>query len=250
MLETVGNAVAVSPDIPLMRAAGRNAVVDRGVEDQTHHPPLGPAAMISSYLLAPRERVSPDRRLTTRSADCPGRRHDARPGDVPVPAEAHRGSDHGAADARDPHRAGGAVAPGQPRPAAAARSPGLGAGAPRLSGISGSDLGAITGSASLYFSALVSMPFVPGHEVVGELLDDCGDLPKGTRVVLDSVLACAARGVDPCPGCAAGQQNRCDHVTVGGLRPGLQTGFCADTGGGWGAELVAHRSQLHAVPDG
>ena len=90
----------------------------------------------------------------------------------------------------------------------------------------------------------------PGHEVVGVLLDDCGDLPKGTRVVLDSVLGCAARGVDLCPGCAAGQHNRCDHVTVGQLRPGLQTGFCADTGGGWGAELVAHRSQLHAVPDG
>ncbi len=127
--------------------------------------------------------------------------------------------------------------------------PGWARVAPRLSGISGSDLAAITGSASLYFTALISMPFVPGHEVVGVLRDDCGDLPEGTRVVLDSVLGCAARGIDLCRGCAAGQQNRCNHVTVGGLSPGLQTGFCADTGGGWGAELVAHRSQLHAVPD-
>ena len=71
----------------------------------------------------------------------------------------------------------------------------------RLSGICGSDLGAVTGShVSLYFSALVSMPFVPGHEVVGELLDDCDDLPVGTRVVLDPVLSCAARGVEPCTG--------------------------------------------------
>jgi threonine dehydrogenase-like Zn-dependent dehydrogenase len=34
------------------------------------------------------------------------------------------------------------------------------------------------------------------------------------------------------------------------VAPGLQTGYCTDTGGGWSAMLVAHRSQLHAVPDG
>lgn len=121
---------------------------------------------------------------------------------------------------------------------------------PRLAGICGSDLGAITGSTSLYFSAVVSMPFVPGHEVVGDLLDDCGDLPAGSRVVLDPVLSCAARGVEPCESCADGATNRCDRITVGHLSPGLQTGYCADTGGGWGGMLVAHRSQLHPVPDG
>jgi threonine dehydrogenase-like Zn-dependent dehydrogenase len=36
---------------------------------------------------------------------------------------------------------------------------------------------------------------------------------------------------------------------AGHLSPGVQTGFCADTGGGWSDELVAHRSQLHPVPD-
>lgn len=120
---------------------------------------------------------------------------------------------------------------------------------PRLSGICGSDLGALYGSTGLYFSALVSMPFVPGHEVVGELQDDCGDLPRGTRVVIDPVLTCAARGVELCGSCSSGRTNLCDRVTVGHVSPGLQTGFCADTGGGWSAQLVAHRSQLHAVPD-
>lgn len=125
---------------------------------------------------------------------------------------------------------------------------------PLLSGICGSDLGVVTGSTSLYFSALVSMPFVPGHEVVGELLDDATDhsgapLPRGTRVVIDPVLACAARGLAPCPSCASGRTNLCDHVTVGHVSPGLQTGFCRDTGGGWGEQLVVHSSQLHAVPD-
>jgi threonine dehydrogenase-like Zn-dependent dehydrogenase len=120
---------------------------------------------------------------------------------------------------------------------------------PLLSGICGSDLGALSGRTSLYFSALVSMPFVPGHEVVAELLDDCGDLAAGTRVVVDPVLTCAARGVEPCEACETGRTNRCERITVGHLKPGLQTGFCADTGGGWGQVLDAHRSQLHPVAD-
>jgi threonine dehydrogenase-like Zn-dependent dehydrogenase len=121
---------------------------------------------------------------------------------------------------------------------------------PRLSGICGSDLATISGSTSFYFTPLVSMPFVPGHEVVGDLLEDCGDLAAGQRVVLSSVLACAARGEDPvCANCAAGNFGRCDRVTVGDLKPGLQTGYCADTGGGWSRIMAAHRSQLVAVPE-
>ncbi|HZJ06017.1 MAG TPA: zinc-binding dehydrogenase [Nocardioidaceae bacterium] len=118
----------------------------------------------------------------------------------------------------------------------------------RLSGICGSDLGALSGRTSLYFSGLVSMPMVPGHEVVADLLDDCEDLVAGTRVVIDPVLTCAARGVASCDSCREGATNRCDRVTVGHIAPGLQTGFCADTGGGWGEVLAAHRSQMHAVP--
>ncbi|WP_246081907.1 zinc-dependent alcohol dehydrogenase [Nocardioides litoris] len=120
----------------------------------------------------------------------------------------------------------------------------------RLSGICGSDLGMLSGTTSLYFSAVVSLPFVPGHEVVADLVDDCEDLPVGTRVVVDPVLHCAARGVDPCPACAEGRTNRCSRITVGDVSAGLQTGFCHDTGGGWGEVLVAHRSQLHPVPEG
>jgi threonine dehydrogenase-like Zn-dependent dehydrogenase len=121
---------------------------------------------------------------------------------------------------------------------------------PTLAGICGSDLSTIAGRSSFYFSPLVSTPFVPGHEIVGELQDDCDDLRAGTRVVMGSVLSCAARGEEPlCPNCAAGDTNRCDRVTVGDLKPGLQTGYCAETGGGWARQLVAHRSQLHAIPD-
>jgi threonine dehydrogenase-like Zn-dependent dehydrogenase len=120
---------------------------------------------------------------------------------------------------------------------------------PTLAGICGSDLATLSGHSSFYFSPLVSMPFVPGHEVVGELDGDLGDLASGTRVVIDPVLACAARGIEPCSSCASRATERCDRITVGHVSPGLQTGYCSDTGGGWGRVLVAHRSQVHPVPD-
>ena len=120
---------------------------------------------------------------------------------------------------------------------------------PVLSGICGSDLGLLTGRNSPYLASLVSMPFVPGHEVVGETLDELDDLPRGSRVVLDSVLGCVPRGLPACANCAAGQHGRCDNITTGHLSPGIQTGYCADTGGGWSRQFVAHRTQLHAVPD-
>jgi threonine dehydrogenase-like Zn-dependent dehydrogenase len=120
---------------------------------------------------------------------------------------------------------------------------------PRLSGICGSDLALLAGKSSFYFSPLVSLPFVPGHEVVGELLDDADGLSTGTRVVLDPVLNCFARGLEPCAACASGHLGRCDRVTEGHVSAGLQTGYCKDTGGGWSRMLIAHRSQLHEVPD-
>jgi len=120
---------------------------------------------------------------------------------------------------------------------------------PLLSGICGSDLSTISGKSSFYFSPLVSLPFVPGHEVVGELLDDVDELPVGTRICLRPVLSCLARGLDPCPNCAGGLTGRCDRVTTGHVSAGLQTGYCADTGGGWSKMFVAHRSQLHPLPD-
>ncbi len=126
---------------------------------------------------------------------------------------------------------------------------------PVLSGICGSDLATVDGRASRYFEDLVSFPFVPGHEVVGILEADGGGgdpgWPAGTRVVIEPVLGCLARSVDPpCTPCAEGRTGNCERVAFGHLRPGLQTGYCADTGGGWSAAgLVAHRSQLHPVPD-
>ena len=128
---------------------------------------------------------------------------------------------------------------------------------PLLSGICGSDLATLDGRSSRYFEDIVSFPFVPGHEVVGLLAEDTtgadgSPLAAGTRVALQPVLGCAARGIVPlCAACQAGQVGNCGQLAFGHIRPGLQTGFCADTGGGWSTTgLVAHTSQLFAVPDG
>jgi len=129
---------------------------------------------------------------------------------------------------------------------------------PILAGICGSDLATVDGRSSRYFEDLVSFPFVPGHEVVGvvsEPGDSAGDAtsgpPAGTRVVVEPVLGCVARAiVPPCPACAEGRVGGCERVAFGHVAPGLQIGYCADTGGGWSAAgLVAHASQLHVVPD-
>ena len=117
----------------------------------------------------------------------------------------------------------------------------------RLAGICGSDLAMIDGTASAYFDPLVSYPFTPGHEVVANVINPDGG--AGRRVVLVPVLSCATRGFDPpCPACTEGRINLCERVAFGHLQPGLQSGFCADTGGGWSNEMIAHPSQLIDVP--
>ena len=112
---------------------------------------------------------------------------------------------------------------------------------PRLSGICGSDLATIDGKSARYFEPLVSFPFIPGHEVVGDLQD-------GTRVVLEPVLGCLSRNINPpCKSCQEGHLGNCEYVTFGEISPGIQTGSCCDTGGGWSVAFAAHKSQLHPV---
>ena len=143
---------------------------------------------------------------------------------------------------------------------------------PTLAGICGSDLATVDGRSSRYFEDIVSFPFVPGHEVIGTVTESAVPAPEaehpgtdgsgtdgsgtavlapGTRVVVEPVIGCVARGITPrCPACAAGRTGRCERIAYGHLAPGLQIGFCADTGGGWSdAGLVAHGTQLHPVPD-
>jgi threonine dehydrogenase-like Zn-dependent dehydrogenase len=122
---------------------------------------------------------------------------------------------------------------------------------PLLSGVCGSDLGTLSSENSPYFSPITSPPFVMGHEVFGEIAEDNSGFAAGERVVIEPALGCRVRGVDPpCPLCASGRHALCLNVAKGDISPGIQTGFCRDTGGGWSrGTLVAHPSQLHRVPD-
>lgn len=115
---------------------------------------------------------------------------------------------------------------------------------PLLAGVCGTDLGLLTGHASSILSPFASFPAVLGHEVVGVVED------TGQRVVIDPVISCAVRGLEPCRWCAAGSPGHCERATDGNLSPGLLIGYCADLPGGWSTGMIAHRSQLHPVPEG
>ncbi len=111
-----------------------------------------------------------------------------------------------------------------------------------LSGICGSDLATVEGRSARYFGPWVSFPFVMGHEVIGRN-------EKGDRVVIDPVLGHEARGFDPpFKGAAPGDGDDYRHLVCGHIKPGIQIGYCASTGGGWSSEFVAHKSQIRSVP--
>lgn len=110
-----------------------------------------------------------------------------------------------------------------------------------LTGICGSDLSTIDGHSSGYFDGLVSFPFVPGHEVVGVTED-------GKRVALEPVLGPEARGETPAfKGAAPGDGTDYGYLLAGDIDEGIQVGFCSSTGGGWGEQFVAHKTQLHSI---
>jgi len=90
-----------------------------------------------------------------------------------------------------------------------------------------------------------------GHEIFGEVVEGNSGFTAGERVVVEPALGCRVRGIEPpCPYCASERHALCLNVAKGDISPGIQTGFCRDTGGGWSkGTLVVHPSQLHLVPD-
>jgi threonine dehydrogenase-like Zn-dependent dehydrogenase len=122
----------------------------------------------------------------------------------------------------------------------------------RYGGICGSDLNLISLHDSPSVSPFASFPFTIGHENVGtvaEVGSAVEGVEVGDRVVVDPLLPCEPRGINPpCPFCQAGAINRCQNFARGRLAPGLLIGSCRDTGGSWSPYFVAHRSQLYHVP--
>jgi len=99
-------------------------------------------------------------------------------------------------------------------------------------------------------SALAAPQFIPGHEIVGSVVEvgNRAPTPMGARVVLDPVIRCAARGIDPCEHCLSGRLGLCLSQSSGILADGKGIGFCSNVGGGWGEQVLAHPSMIHYVP--
>src|SRR5689334_10494644 len=119
-------------------------------------------------------------------------------------------------------------------------------------GICGSDLHAIfpDGSGTPTFLPLVGFPMEMGHEFGGVVVEAGPDCPfaVGTRVAVDPMIACIARGLPPCRACAEGRFSSCEAWNVG-EPSGFGHGFAAGVGGGWSDEVVAHHTQLHPASD-
>lgn len=118
-----------------------------------------------------------------------------------------------------------------------------------LSGICGSDLAAVTAHDSFTLEPFGAFPFTFGHENVGRIAE-VGPAVEGwtvgERVIVNPMLACAQRGLEPpCAACARGEYGLCRRTTDGAIGNGPMIGYHPRVGGGWSSSFVAHVSQLH-----
>ncbi len=129
---------------------------------------------------------------------------------------------------------------------------------PILSGVCGSDAKLVLGDfddgdIDNPMAAFSSLPHVPGHEVVAEVValgPEARGVEVGQRVVLNPWLSCAPRGVEPlCPPCRAGDVNMCWSFTKGDIGPGVHIGVVTGAAGAWADLMAAHDSMLVPVPD-
>jgi L-iditol 2-dehydrogenase len=124
---------------------------------------------------------------------------------------------------------------------------------PVLAGICGTDMALLTGRATAAMSPFSSFPAVLGHEVVGRIVEagpGVEGIGPGDRVVVDPVISCVVRGLEPCPQCRGGHAATCLRMADGPISPGFLVGYCRDLPGGWGDGMLAHASQLYPGPDG
>jgi threonine dehydrogenase-like Zn-dependent dehydrogenase len=121
-------------------------------------------------------------------------------------------------------------------------------------GICGSDLHLFdpTTGPTPQLLAYVALPMELGHEISGVVTEAGPEVTMsvGTRVAVDPVVGCLARGIEPrCPACRAGATASCHQLGSHRTTAGMMLGYSNDLGGGWSEEVLAHRSMLHAVPD-
>lgn len=119
-------------------------------------------------------------------------------------------------------------------------------------GFCGSDLNLILLHDSPTASPFTSFPCVPGHEIVGRVIEAgpaVEGFTPGDRVVVNPTLSCVTRGINPvCRSCRSGRPGNCENYAEGNLPPGMFIGINSGINGGFAPRLVAHQSQLYPVP--
>jgi len=120
-------------------------------------------------------------------------------------------------------------------------------------GVCGSDLNLIFLKNTPYSELYATMPFTMGHENAGTIAAlgaNVQGFSPGDRVVVDPMLSCAVREIDPpCEPCSRGDLSQCLNLREGTIPPGLYLGLGGSSGGSWSEYFVAHQSQLFKVPD-
>ncbi len=125
----------------------------------------------------------------------------------------------------------------------------------QLSGICGSDMSALFlhGSPDSPLTPFVSFPMVMGHEIVARVVEVGAAVRRvevGQRVVINPMLSCTPRGIDPpCASCQAGEFSLCRNFAEGNLPPGLLIGSNSAVNGGYAPFIAVHEQQCIAVPD-
>lgn len=125
-----------------------------------------------------------------------------------------------------------------------------------LGGICGTDLSMVAHQThpATIVRPFTSFPMVLGHEnvaIVDAVGESVSDWKVGDRVVVEPALSCVPRGIDPpCEQCVSGRFALCERfLGDGNLPAGTMIGLNNRTAGSWAPHFVAHRSQLHRVPD-
>jgi len=115
-------------------------------------------------------------------------------------------------------------------------------------GVCASDLNLIFLKDSPTASPFTSFPCVLGHEVYGKVVEAGNRVQRvseGDMVTIAPHLNCSAREIQTaCPSCLSGRVGHCANFAAGNLSPGMFTGICRDTSGGFAPYLVAHESQV------
>jgi threonine dehydrogenase-like Zn-dependent dehydrogenase len=123
-----------------------------------------------------------------------------------------------------------------------------------MCGFCGSDLNLIMLKESPTASPFSSFPCTMGHEICGEVAEvgsGVQGFKKGDAMILMNHLGCVTRGIkDPCKSCREGRPSNCENFAEGKLAPGMFTGICRDTGGGFAPYFIAHKDQLFKLPEG